>query len=102
VTVWVDDGFVDGDWGRWSGGGHLQADDVEELHAFAERLGLRRAWFQSKPGRPWHDHYDLTAGARDRAIVLGARPRPWREAARSNIAARRAARGEDPPGHPPR
>jgi hypothetical protein len=92
VTVWVDDGFVDGDWGRWSGGGHLQADTTDELHAFAERLGLRRAWFQSKPGRPWHDHYDLTRPGRDRAIALGAVARPWREAARSNIAARRAAR----------
>lgn len=93
MTVRVDDGFVEGEWGRWSGGGHLQADTTDELHAFAERLGLRRAWFQSKPGRPWHDHYDLTREGRRRAIDLGAVPVPWREAARRNIALRRAARG---------
>jgi hypothetical protein len=92
VTVRVDDGFARGEWGRWTGGGHLQADSAEELHAFAERLGLRRAWFQSKPGRPWHDHYDLTREGRERAIALGAVPVPWREAARRNIALRRAAR----------
>lgn len=93
TRVWVDDGFVSGDWGRWSGGGHLQAADVEELHAFAARLGLRRAWFQSRPGKPWHDHYDLTRAKRELAIALGAEAIPWREAARRNTAARRAARG---------
>ncbi len=92
MSVYVDDGFVEGDWGRWTGGGHLQADATEELHAFAERLGLRRAWFQSKPGRPWHDHYDLTRLGRERAIALGAEPVAWRAAARRNGALRRAAR----------
>lgn len=92
MTVYVDDGFVRGDWGRWTGGGHLQADTAEELHAFAERLGLRRAWFQHKPGRPWHDHYDLTGPGRERAIALGAVPVSWHDAARRNMAARRAHR----------
>lgn len=48
---------------------HLVADSVEELHAFAERLGLRRSWFQSKSDLP---HYDLTTGMRFKAIRLGA------------------------------
>ena len=72
VTVYVDDAFVGGDWGRWSGGGHLQADTNEELHTFAAGLGLRREWFQTKPGRPEKDHYDLTRSLRDRALALGA------------------------------
>jgi Protein of unknown function (DUF4031) len=72
MAVYVDDAFVEGDWGRWSGGGHMQADTADELHAMAERLGLRREWFQSKPARPWHDHYDLTAQRRELAIELGA------------------------------
>jgi hypothetical protein len=84
VSVYVDDGFVDGDWGRWSGGGHMQADSLEELHEMADQLGLRRSWFQSKPGKPWHDHYDLTRGKREQAISLGAVPVTWREAARRN------------------
>jgi Protein of unknown function (DUF4031) len=72
VSVYVDHAFAYGEWGRWSGGGHLQADTPEELHAFAERLGMRREWFQSKPGRPENDHYDLTQRGRERALELGA------------------------------
>jgi Protein of unknown function (DUF4031) len=92
MSVYVDDGFVEGDWGYWSGGGHMQADTLEELHLMADRLGLRRAWFQSKPRKPWHDHYDLTRRRRDIAIRLGAVPITWREAARRNRAARLASR----------
>lgn len=72
VTVYVDNAFAVGDWGRWSGGGHLQADTLEELHEFAGRLGLRRKWFQSKPGRPENDHYDLGSMGRRRALEFGA------------------------------
>src|ERR1700712_1213335 len=77
VTVYVDDGFVDGDWGFWTGGGHMQADTLDELHAMADKLGLRRSWFQSKPDRPWHDHYDLTRSKRDEAVLLGAIQLTW-------------------------
>jgi hypothetical protein len=91
MSVYVDDGFVEGDWGFWTGGGHMQADTLAELHAMADRIGMRREWFQSKPGRPWHDHYDLTRERRERAIRLGAIPVTWREAARRNRAARLAS-----------
>jgi len=66
------------------------ADDREELHAFAERLGLRRSYFQEPRGllgRPvvpsslaaqmWH--YDVTEGKRQQAIRLGAESVTWRE-----------------------
>jgi hypothetical protein len=49
---------------------HLITDalEAEPLHQFAERIGLRRAWF--------HDgsvpHYDLTASMRARAVACGA------------------------------
>ena len=72
MTVYVDHAFAVGDWGRWSGGGHMQADTLDELHAFAARIGMRQEWFQSKPGRPEKDHYDLTRATRDLAITLGA------------------------------
>src|SRR3954451_23652761 len=36
-----------------------------ELHAFAARLGLRRAWFQG-------DHYDLPPHGRGRPFAVGA------------------------------
>jgi hypothetical protein len=90
VSVYVDDAFVSGDWGFWTGGGHMQADSLEELHAMAERLGLRRSWFQSKPGKPWHDHYDLTRSRREQAILLGATVLGWREMARRSRAVRQA------------
>jgi Protein of unknown function (DUF4031) len=72
VSVYVDSAFTVGDWGRWTGGGHLQADTTEELHEFARRLGLRREWFQCKPGRPENDHY-RAAGTRRRQGIRRAR-----------------------------
>jgi hypothetical protein len=72
VTVYVDHAFAIGDWGRWSGGGHLQADTAQELHAFAARIGLLQQWFQSQPGRPEKDHYDLTHDGRELALAFGA------------------------------
>jgi Protein of unknown function (DUF4031) len=82
MAVYVDDAFVAGEWGRWTGGGHLQADSPEELEAFARRLGLSRAWRQTRAGRPERDHYDLTRAGRDRALALGAVAETWREGVR--------------------
>ena len=48
---------------------HLVADTLEELHAFAARLGLRRDWFQHKTLYP---HYDITLSVRLKAVELGA------------------------------
>lgn len=81
MTVYVDDmrlparvGRLDG---RWS---HLTADTAEELHAFAERLGLKRAWYQER-SRPGASHYDVTDGKREEAIRLGAVPETMEEGA---------------------
>ena len=83
MSVYVDDwrqrATVRGISSRWS---HLTADTTEELHAFAGRLGLPRRAFQSKPGKPVFDHYDVTEELRERAISLGAIPLTWRDAAR--------------------
>lgn len=91
MTVYLDDwrqparlGPVDDHWS------HLVADTDEELHAFAGRLGLRRASFQSKAGRPHHDHYDLPERARAAAVGLGAVEVSWRELGRM-LRARRPA-----------
>ena len=100
--VYVDDMRMYAQVGRlralWS---HLTADTTEELHAFAQRLGMKRAWFQPAKvfadtsrnrergvvGQPaWgsRDHYDVTDSKRDEAIRLGAVAcrwgcEPWRE-----------------------
>jgi hypothetical protein len=50
---------------RWA---HLVSDrSLEELHRFADGLGLRRAWFQG-------DHYDIPSEVRAEAIRRGAQP----------------------------
>lgn len=51
---------------------HLTADTVEELHAFAKKLGLKRIWFQGHHRNPLFWHYDLTENKRRQAILLGA------------------------------
>ena len=48
---------------RWA---HLVSDhSYDELHAFADQLGIPRRAFQG-------DHYDVPAELRDEAIALGA------------------------------
>jgi len=55
---------------RWHENCHLFCDgDLEKLHAFAKRIGLKRAWFQDNSDLP---HYDLTRPMRDRAVANGA------------------------------
>ena len=49
---------------------HLLADDRDELHEMADRLGMPRRFFQD---HPWRWHYDLPAPLRDQAVRYGAR-----------------------------
>ncbi len=49
--------------------GHMVSDtSLEELHLFAEGLGLRREWFQMKSV----PHYDLTGEVYELALERGA------------------------------
>jgi hypothetical protein len=84
---------------RWA---HLVSDaSVDELHTFADELGLRRIWFQG-------DHYDVPAEVRTHAIALGAVPVSSSELVRRLRAAglRQRSRVEQlpdeglPPGEP--
>lgn len=47
---------------------HMVSDDLDELHAMAERLSVRR-WFQDQGKYP---HYDVSKTKRADAIYLGA------------------------------
>lgn len=49
---------------------HMYADTVEELHAMADRIGLKRIWFQNH--HPEFPHYDLVPVRRNHALQLGA------------------------------
>jgi hypothetical protein len=44
----------------------------DELHAFADRLGLRRDWFQGRHNGASSAHYDLARSVRAQAVRLGA------------------------------
>ena len=49
---------------------HMATDgDLEELHSFAKKIGLKRAWFQDHHCVP---HYDLRPSKRTLAIKEGA------------------------------
>lgn len=48
---------------------HLVGDTLDELHAFAVRIGMKRAWFQAYASTP---HYDLTRKRRKAAVEAGA------------------------------
>lgn len=63
--------YVDNECIAWRGKlwCHLVADNLEELHGFAIRLGLKRDWFQDRSRYP---HYDVTVQVRERALRLGA------------------------------
>lgn len=67
MAIYVDPIF------NWPGKGewcHMATDgDLSELHAMAQRIGLKRSWFQNKPRYP---HYDLRPSKRTLAIRLGA------------------------------
>lgn len=82
MTVYVDDAHIP--WSpphmphrKWLMN-HMFADTVEELHALAESIQIRRAWFQCPPKANW-EHYDVTAAKRRKAIKAGAVPISWRD-----------------------
>lgn len=54
---------------KWDKSCHLLADSLEELHAFARKIGMKRAWFQNDGGHP---HYDLNQSRRAVAVNKGA------------------------------
>lgn len=65
MTILVDSAIWRWRGRRWA---HLASDSsYEELHAFGERLGLRREYFQG-------DHYDIPEPVREAAVALGAVP----------------------------
>lgn len=48
---------------------HMTADTEAELHEMAQKVGLRRSWYQYS-GR--HPHYDISKAKRSEAVDLGA------------------------------
>ena len=70
MTVYIDPPTWPGHGRLWS---HLVSDtSYEELHAFAERIGLPRRAFE-------RDHYDVIADRYAAALAAGAQPASTRE-----------------------
>jgi hypothetical protein len=70
---------------------------ADELHAFAQRLGLQRSWSQERPKAIAH-HYDIVPTKRALALRLGAVEVSSRELCIRNYDGftQRRARGELP------
>lgn len=68
MTVYIDDAVTLWRGQRWA---HLMADTLDELHAFAARLGLPKRAFQDRRSGA---HYDVNADTRSIALALGAMP----------------------------
>ena len=68
MAVYVDKAIFPWRGRRWA---HLMADDLDELHAFAARLGIPRYKFQDKRSGA---HYDIDDALRTVALQLGAVP----------------------------
>jgi len=67
MAVYVDS-LVDYVW-RLGPSCHMFADTLEELHTMADKIGMKRSWFQkSNKGLP---HYDLVRSRRNKAISFG-------------------------------
>lgn len=47
---------------------HMVADTLDELHAMADAIGIKRKWFQPES----HPHYDICQSKRALAIMKGA------------------------------
>jgi len=67
MTVYVDNALIPYRGMKMS---HMIADTLDELHAMADQLGLRRAWFQPKS----FPHYDICKAKREEAIGFGVKP----------------------------
>lgn len=68
MAVYVDAAIWNWQGRKWC---HLLADDVDELHRFAQAVGLHRISYQGPP-RSGNPHYDITGFERSRALALGA------------------------------
>lgn len=72
-----------------AGSCHLTIIDepIDNLHAFAKSIGLKREWFQE---HAIASHYDLTVGRREAAVAAGAVFVTARDQAVARAAKRRA------------
>jgi 8-oxo-dGTP pyrophosphatase MutT (NUDIX family) len=77
VTILIDPPHAEAHGRRWS---HLVSDEsLEELHAFARRIGIPERGFEG-------DHYDVPEERYDSVVAAGAHPVPARDLLRALVA----------------
>ena len=69
MTIYVDHAM--NRLGRMKMSHMMTNSNLDELHQFAKRIGLKREWFQN---HPIHPHYDISESKRKIAIQNGAIP----------------------------
>lgn len=91
MTVYIDDMYLY-DMGKLyrMKMSHMIADTDAELHSMADKIGVKRKWYQG-------DHYDVSKGKRALAIRHGAVPISLRTLARMDFV--RRVRGKLPKLH---
>lgn len=57
---------------RTDGYCHMVSDSIDELHLFAERIGVKRCWFENKRGKN-QPHYDIKGYSVTKALREGAK-----------------------------
>ena len=62
--VYVDSAYIPHNGKKWC---HLIADSLDELHEFAQKIGLKREWCHNE------DHYDVAPSMRRIAVLNGAK-----------------------------
>jgi hypothetical protein len=69
MTVYVDDMYLRpmGQFGKMKMS-HMISDNLDELHAMADAIGIKRKWFQNTHSGP---HYDIAISKRKLAISKG-------------------------------
>jgi len=58
---------------------HMLADTVPELHEMADKIGIKRKWYQGPPVTI-NPHYDICMSKRKEAVECGAKEITMREA----------------------
>ena len=72
----------------YSDGIHLVADTLKELHDFAQKIGMKKGWFQDRPDHP---HYDIISKKfSEGALQAGAR----KVSTRQIVMLRRESKGQ--------
>jgi len=51
---------------------HMVSDSIEELHSFAQSIGVKKCWFENKKGKN-QPHYDIKGYTVSRAMREGAK-----------------------------